>query len=88
MYLNSRGCVIPKDSIDKDELNRIRSELTVIPKENHAMKIAQQQEKQIVVFRENEQKIYIPRFYGIENYGDPETIDIPCGDNIIVPFVN
>ena len=88
MYLNSRGCVIIKDNIDKDELSRIRYELTVIPKENHAMKIAQQQEKQIVVFRENDQKIYIPRFYGIENYGDPENIDIPSGDNIDVPFVN
>lgn len=88
MYLNSRGCVIPKSSVTEKEIETIKSDLTVVPKENHAIKLAQSQEKKVIVFRENEQKLYIPRFYGIGQYGDPIKNDIPEGDSIDVPFVN
>ena len=88
MYLNSRGCVIPKSSVTEKEIETIKSDLTVVPKENHAIKLVQSQEKKVIVFRENEQKLYIPRFYGIGQYGDPIKNDIPEGDSIDVPFVN
>ena len=57
MYLNSRGCVIPKSSVTEKEIETIKSDLTVVPKENHAIKLVQSQEKKVIVFRENEQKL-------------------------------
>lgn len=39
------------------------------------------------VYRENDKKIYIPRFYGIERYGVPARDLLSRGDPIAVPFV-
>ena len=39
------------------------------------------------VYRENSKKIYIPRFYGIERYGNPSKYEITKGDSINIEFV-
>ena len=38
------------------------------------------------VYRENNNKMYLPRFYGIQRYGVPDRCDIEEGDDIDVPF--
>lgn len=81
-YLGLKGYTIYKDSIDADELKSIRDELTVkayIPK-------SPIQPPSFPVYRENATKIYIPRYYGIANYGEPHEIKIYKGDDINVPF--
>ena len=81
-YLGLKGYTIYKDSIDADELKSIRDELTVkayIPK-------SPIQPPSFPVYKENATKIYIPRYYGIENYGEPHEIKIYKGDDINVPF--
>lgn len=88
MYLNTRGLVIPKSSISEKELNSIKKELVLTPKENHAIKMVNQQEKEIIVYRENEEKIYVPRFYGTKKFGITECLRIPEGNDVDVPFVN
>uniref|UniRef100_A0A6C0CLX5 Helicase ATP-binding domain-containing protein n=1 Tax=viral metagenome TaxID=1070528 RepID=A0A6C0CLX5_9ZZZZ len=87
-YLNSRGYIIPKNTLEEKELNAIKDQLTVTPKENHAVKTVFTPEKKVIVYRENENKLYIPRFYGIEKHGEPSKYEIPSGDNIQVPFQN
>ena len=88
MYLNSRGCVIPKSILSQDQIKQIKKELTLTPKENHAIRLAATDEKQIIVYRENEQKLYVPRFYGLQNHGPLTKNEIPDGHTIDVPFVN
>jgi len=39
------------------------------------------------VYRENENKIYLPRFYGVNRYGLPDRSDIHSGKNIDIEFV-
>jgi superfamily II DNA or RNA helicase len=39
------------------------------------------------VFRENANKMYLPRFYGIQRYGTPNRSEIQVGDDINVTFV-
>lgn len=87
-YLNSRGYVIPKSSLSSEELESLKQDLTLSPKTNHAIKSIYMPEKKIVVYRENESKIYIPRVYGINKYGIPEKNEISNGDDIHVPFAN
>jgi superfamily II DNA or RNA helicase len=87
-YLNSRGYVIPKSSLTSEELESLKEDLTLSPKTNHAIKSIYMPEKKIVVYRENESKIYIPRVYGINKYGIPEKNEISNGDDIHVPFAN
>lgn len=86
--LGSRGYVIDKKSLSDKELNELKDELTVSPKENHIMKNFQGSSIKIMVYRENENKIYIPRFFGYEKYGIPNKSDIMKGDTINVPFIH
>lgn len=88
MYLSSRGYVLLKSELTPTEIDGIRKDLIIIPKENKAVKIAKPVEVKIVVFRENEQKLYIPRFYGIEKFGPPKKAELSSGDTIDVPFQN
>ncbi len=85
-----RGYVINKSSLTSDQLSALKYDLSITPKESHGgMKMktaASTTEKRIIVYRENEQKIYIPRFYGIQHYGKPESTDLSEGVDIDVVF--
>ena len=82
-----RGYVIQKSSLTTDQLNALKYDLAITPKESHMMKtVAKNTEKRIIVYRENEQKIYIPRFYGIQHYGEPELTELSQGLDIDVLF--
>jgi superfamily II DNA or RNA helicase len=48
---------------------------------------ASEQSTAFPVYRENNNKIYLPRFYGIQRYGVPDKCDMQIGDPINVPFV-
>lgn len=88
MYLSSRGYVLLKNELTLETIEEIKNELTISPKENRAVKIAKAVEVKIVVFRENEHKLYVPRFYGIQKYGVPTKVELSSGDAIDVPFQN
>jgi superfamily II DNA or RNA helicase len=82
-YLGPKGYTIYKESIDPEDLKQLREDLTVkayIPK-------SPIQPPSFPVYKENANKIYIPRYHGIQNYGEPHEIKIPKGDDINVPFV-
>ena len=66
-YLGPKGYTIKKENIDIDELNLIRKELTVsafVPKSSLAKPAP------FSNIQRNKKKIYIPKFYGLENYGN------------------
>ena len=86
--LSSRGFVIEKKNLSEKELKNLKDELTVSPKENHMMRNFQGESTKIIVYRENENKIYIPRFFGCEKYGVPHKNEILEGSNIDVPFIH
>jgi len=82
-YLGPKGYTIYKECMSAEDLKQLKEDLTVkayIPK-------SPIQPPSFPVYRENANKIYIPRYYGIQNYGEPHEIKIPRGDDINVPFV-
>jgi len=83
-----RGYVIQKSSLSTDQLAALKYDLTISPKESHVMKIAKKSnnDNTILVYRENEQKIYIPRIYGIQHYGEPASSNLSQGLDIDVSF--
>lgn len=82
-YLGPKGYTILKEYLDIDEIKLIRKELTVkpfVPKSSPASPPA------FAVYRESKRKMYLPKFYGLENYGKPEASITPDGVNINIQF--
>ena len=83
-YLGKKGYTIPKSVISKEDEDYLRQELHVKP-----FVFGSNQNTDIGafhVFRENTNKFYIPRFYGIKRYGLPDKSEIEEGDDIDVEF--
>lgn len=74
-YLGKKGYTISKKILNPEDLQSLKRDLLLTPETNN-MYACQKTEVKIPVFRENENKIYIPRFYGIEKYGLPPKCEI------------
>jgi superfamily II DNA or RNA helicase len=82
-YIGLKGYSIYKECIDAKEQKSLKEELTVkpyIPK-------SPIQPPSFPVYRESASKIYIPRYFGVSTYGDPDEIRIPKGDDISIDFM-
>ena len=82
-YLGQKGYTIYKDSLDVKEQLLIRKELEVCP---WVPKSSFHKPDSFPIYRESKTKIYVPRFYGIENYGEPEEIKLSEGQDIDLKF--
>ena len=67
-YIGNRGYSLLKDNYSQAELNNIRRELTVKPFVN---KQFSQEAQPFPVYLESKKKLYIPKHYGISNFGKP-----------------
>lgn len=85
-YLGKKGYTIPKEHICSEELAHLYEELSVKPEVHGVHYGVPQDQVQFPVYRENDKKIYVPRFYGIERYGLPIKSEIQVGDSIEVDF--
>ena len=85
-YLGKKGYTIPKSCISKEDLDKLYQELNVKPIVPGISYGGPSNEGSFPVYRENANKIYIPRFIGIERYGLPNKSEITQGDNISLAF--
>jgi len=86
-YLGKKGYTIPKSLLAKEDEEYLRKELFVKPEVAGANYGNQSDENAAFpVFRENSNKFYLPRFYGIHRYGLPPRSEIAQGEDINVPF--
>jgi len=87
-YLGKKGYTIPKSILSKEDLDELYKELFVKPVIMGVNYGANNDEANAFpVYRENSNKIYIPRFYGISRYGMPNKSEIQQGDDISLEFV-
>jgi hypothetical protein len=87
-YLGKKGYTIPRELLSESELEFLHKDLLVKPETvgpAYGMPGAQD-ECAFPVYRENDKKIYIPRFYGIDRYGLPDRSEITHGEDISVTF--
>tara|TARA_B100001063_G_C16774586_1_gene564161 strand:+ start:3706 stop:5172 length:1467 start_codon:yes stop_codon:yes gene_type:complete len=82
-YLGPKGYTIYKDALTVKEQELIRKELTVSP---FVPKNSMVPPTSFPVYRESKNKFYLPRFYGMENYGEPDDIKIGDGKDIDLEF--
>ena len=68
-YLGQKGYTIPKKGLSLHEINKIKEDLTVKPfTPNTLIKT-----EAFPIYRESNAKMYVPRFYGENNYGIANT---------------
>lgn len=82
-YLGKKGYTIPKSALKKDDEDYLRKELFVRPA---VFGVCAPVGDAFPVFRENANKFYLPRFYGIKRYGLPDRCEIEPGAEISVEF--
>ena len=78
-YIGKKGYTLFKDDINSSQIKKIRDELTVKPFSTRG------QEVSYPIFRESESKLYVPRYYGIENFGQTEN-KLSKGETINLTF--
>ena len=81
-YIGSKGYTIYKECLEQDDLKLLKEELNV----RAFVPTSPVQQPSFPVYRESPKKIYIPRYYGIQHYGPPESINIPHGSDINIAF--
>jgi superfamily II DNA or RNA helicase len=82
-YLGKRGYIIKKKFLTENDLNEIRSELNVKP---FVCADFGAQEEPFKIYLESENKMYLPKFYGIERFGEAEKNVLPNGKDIDIEF--
>ena len=73
-YIGKKGYTIPKSALNPADLSFLYKDLYMVP-EKQGPSFGPEGESDtsaFPVYRENTQKIYVPRFYGIDRYGYPE----------------
>lgn len=85
-YIGKKGYTVPKSVLPEKELEFLKKDLFLKPQVPGPAFAQAQGDSAFPVYRENPNKIYIPRFYGIERYGTPVRNDIEEGEDIAVSF--
>ena len=82
-YIGEKGYTIIKQFMSVEEQEFLRNDLTVKPfvPKNSLIK-----PPSFRVYRESKNKFYIPKFYGLENYGEPDKITMKPGKKINLKF--
>ena len=68
-HINKSGYVIAKDSISSEKLSQIKNDLIVAPE---VLEEYSQENKPYPIYRENEEIITVPRYYGVNLFGETE----------------
>jgi len=82
-YIGKRGYILNKTYFTNELINEIKKELTVKPFVNEDYGA---QGEEFKVFTENSNKLYIPKFYGIQKLGPPQINRVPHGQDINLKF--
>ena len=82
-YIGKKGYSIQKNTLSQTEMYELRNELTVKP--NSGMP-GYSYSVSYPVYRESTNKMYLPRYFGIEKYGPVYKINISKGNSININF--
>ena len=81
-YIGAKGYTVYKECLDVKDQRLIKEELNVRP----FIPGSPIPSPTYPVYRESSQKYYLPRYYGLKNYGDPDENRLPKGDDINIAF--
>lgn len=83
-YLGAKGYTISKKELTIEEQKKIRADLTIQP---FVMGSPMNNNRpSFHVYRESENKMYVPHYYGVEQFGEPKQNKLCEGNDILVEF--
>ena len=82
--LKKRGYVIPKSSLNNEQINKIKKDLNVTPFVSESFALSKPEPFKI--YLESKNHYYVPKFYGVKNFGYNEFITLDKGKEINVNF--
>jgi superfamily II DNA or RNA helicase len=90
-YIGKKGYAINKTGLSPLEMEKLKSKLLVRPCTGlQANKFGNSNkdgsETQFPIYRESTKKLYVPRYFGIENFGECEMKSISLFEPIDIPF--
>ena len=83
--LTKDGYLLNKNKFNNRELEMIKNDLTVQPQLSYSIGVTNKIEK-FEVYKENDDYLSIPKFYGINKIGQPEFNDEIIGEKISFKF--
>jgi len=83
-YLGNKGYTIYKNELTLAQQKFLRNELTITPR-THGAPLTNNLHS-YPVYRESDNKFYVPHYYGTKYFGTPKSIKITNGDNINLEF--
>tara|TARA_R110002074_G_scaffold35018_6_gene95845 strand:- start:13190 stop:14593 length:1404 start_codon:yes stop_codon:yes gene_type:complete len=83
MKLTKNGYTIKKEDYTLDEIKKVKLDLTIKPFVLNAF--GKQTDNKFTIYLESPSKLYIPRFYGLEKFGNP-SINTLEGEKININF--
>lgn len=84
--LSQRGYGIPFNRLSKKQIEDIKKELTVEPDIPTPFLCGNNVQAAFTLYRESKSKLYVPKFYGLKNFGLPEEDKIAPGHEINCTF--
>ena len=85
-YISKKGYTIRKKCLTPEQINKIKTELNVKPNIAGDYGGPDSQDNSFKIYLENESKLYLPKFYGIENFGIAEQNILSPGKDIDITF--
>ena len=82
--LSNKGYIIIKDEYNDKEIKNIKDTLNVVPYSPYQSKFSPP--PSFPIYQESIRKLYLPRYWGLENLGQPKKFNINEGTNINIKF--
>ena len=83
-YLGQKGYTISKNELTIEQQKQIRNDLTIKPYIHNS--IGANENKTFPAYRESNNKLYVPHYYGIDKFGLPKEYKISDGISIDLKF--
>jgi superfamily II DNA or RNA helicase len=84
-YVGKRGYIIRKSFLSSQQITEIKNELTVKPFVAADYGGGESNDP-FPIYLENENKLYVPKFYGVEKFGKAQVNTVPPGQDINIDF--
>ena len=83
-YIGQKGYTLHKSELTPEQQKQIKEDLTISPLTMGSY--GPNNQVKFPVYRESSNKIYVPHYYGVNNFGKPNQNKIPEGEEIHLTF--